>query len=707
MKRHPTSATLSRYLDGELGSFRRRRVAAHLAECPACGEEVQAWASIGDALRDAPVPALGGCTLGRVRELRAAGERRILPVPTARAPRMAMRAAAAAAVVVLAAGAVMAVRHTPELAAEGSTLLLSPAAPRAGQEVRVEYRAAGKLAGEKRLVLRARLFGSSTERTGATHTVVAELASARGAIYRGVFRLPDSVAYAALAVEDERGDRVDYNPSEWEVVVHGAGGKPLLAALDRKAEHRGEWDSGLALETAREMARLYPDSTRSWLARYAREREMLDQVRGDSLTAAYRQRFRALEAARLSAGGVAPEEMLNLANLASMLDDSVGVERWVGRLIAEAPAHPYAIGARVERARERHRGDPRATLAELERLWSEGGGAVTGLAFAGVVTARAAGDPAAVLRWAERLERTEPSWDPFVARTLSEIPSLRAEAAVRLRRQIRRLEADANESRPLGHTRADHRVMRGRARAYFLGQLGRSLLAAGHTASALDTLSHAVEAGWNLEIFRTIADTRLALGDTAGALPLLARVAADPSTPATFTDSVRARTGRHFAALRWPAMVGEGREALDAYVWSHSESRGVRGEVHLTDLEGRRSRFRTAGDGPTLVAFWSRECPPSVAQLKLLDRVAGELRTRGVRVLAITDEPSPAPLRQYLRDAGYSFPVFLDTDGDAARGFDNRATPRYFVLDARGRIRFDNYAPDDVIRQAVALRGRR
>jgi thiol-disulfide isomerase/thioredoxin len=170
---------------------------------------------------------------------------------------------------------------------------------------------------------------------------------------------------------------------------------------------------------------------------------------------------------------------------------------------------------------------------------------------------------------------------------------------------------------------------------------------------------------------------------------------------------VRSRTGRHFNARRWPALVQAGRGELDAYVWSDSENRGVRGEVHLTDLQGRRSSFVSASDAPTLIAFWSRSCPPSVEQLKRLDTLAAQLKAQGVRVFAVTGDSSTAEVGRYVRDAGYSFPVFLDVDGDAARGFDNRATPRYYVLDALGRIRFDNHAPDDVIRQVAALRAAR
>ena len=706
MINHPSSATLSRYLDGDLGAFRRRRVASHLARCAECGEKVQDWRGIGVALRSAPLPPLPASTFQQVSERRAAGERVILPTARPGTRGRTLRAAAAAAAVLLAVGAGAILRRPPELAAEASTLVLSPAAPRAGEEVRVHYHATGKLAGEQRLVLRARVFGPGGGRLGTRHAVLANLVREGRGSYRGSFRLSDSVAYAVLAVEDARGERVDYDPARWDVVRHGADGRPLASALERRIEYRSEWASSLALETAREMTRIYPDSTASWLARYYHEDAAADRTRGDSIKAEFRTRFAALERRR-QAAPVPAEEMARLASFASALDDSAAAERWSGRLLRDAPAHPAAVMHRAYVTRAANRGNARATLTALEQLWTEAAGSTPELALAGFMTARPTGDAATILRWAERLERADPAWDPMVARALSEIPRLRAEAAARLRRQIRWLDGGAEQLRPIGHTRTDYDLVRSRARAYFLGQLGRSLLDGGQVPAGLDTLARAVDAGWNMDLFRIIANTKLAIGDTAGALPVFARIAVDPATTPAFSDSVKARVGSRFQRGEWASLRKAAREELDEYVWSQAVNRGVRGGVRLVDIAGRPYLFRGRGDAPTLVAFWSPDCQPSVEQLRQLDELSRRLGSQGVRVLAVTDGASGKTVQRFMAEKGYSFPVFLDVDGDAARAFDNRATPRYLVLDSGGRIRFDSYGPDDVVRQVAALRGSR
>jgi anti-sigma factor RsiW len=47
---HPDAVTLARWLDGELPGRQAGTLAAHLAACPACRAEVEAWQAIDTAL---------------------------------------------------------------------------------------------------------------------------------------------------------------------------------------------------------------------------------------------------------------------------------------------------------------------------------------------------------------------------------------------------------------------------------------------------------------------------------------------------------------------------------------------------------------------------------------------------------------------------------------------------------------------------------
>ncbi len=94
-------------------------------------------------------------------------------------------------------------------------------------------------------------------------------------------------------------------------------------------------------------------------------------------------------------------------------------------------------------------------------------------------------------------------------------------------------------------------------------------------------------------------------------------------------------------------------------------------------------------------------------QLGDLERVARALRERGVRVVTIAYDTPNAEFRAFVAENGLTFPIYLDTDRAAQRALQNQGTPTYLVLDPRGRIRFDTYSPDHLLRQAEVLRADR
>ncbi len=700
---HPRFVTLSRFEEGSLSPSRRRRIAAHLAGCIRCRAIVGDLRRMREHTRTLPVPSLSGDTWESVVRRRAAGDRVILPIaepsPTrpSRRATPAIAAAAIAAVLALA----TALLPTTELEAEASELQLSPERPRAGEEILVTYRATAKLDGSDRLVLRAQLSGPSRALLP-RYGEVAVLTRTGGRTFRGSFRLPDSILFAAFAVESPDGESVDYDPVGWNLVVHGSDGRPLLAGLARELEHQEQWSADRAMGTAREMVYLYPDSLVSWWRLYGQETSRSGVAERDSVATIHRNRLPVLEG-HLVASRLTPDRMASLIFYAEALGDTTTARRWRERLIADYPDDPSAIQQRVFVISRTYREDLPARLAALEDLWTEVGSASEQLPFTAFQTAQRSGDAEMLLRWGSRLEEREPALAAMVAVTFVQAPALRDAAIVRARQQVHRFAESRSEDRPLSHTVADQQREYRKAQGFYLGQLGRLLLAQNYVAAGIDSLQKAMETVWDVDLFRTIAEIKLAQGDTLAALPVLARIAADPSTGESLADSVRARVGTYFDGERWADAVKAGREEMGAHIWDQATNRPMRGPVRLLDGDGRARELAFAGSEPVLVAFWSRYCTPSAVQLDRLQSISEDLRRRGVPVIAITDEAPSAELRAFLAENGYTFPVYHDTERTARRAFDNAATPRYLVLDTTGRIRFESYAPDDVLRQVEVL----
>lgn len=702
---HPRFTTLARLADGELDDDARARLDAHLQGCERCRGTVAALRRAGADARQAPVPAPPADALERILARRAAGERVILPTAEPAAPRPGRRLlpALAASLVLLVAAASLFLR-APELRADDSELRFLPAQPRTGATVAVEYRATAKLGGEERLVLRARYRTADEGRQNfqLPHVSVAELKKAGDRVYRGSFRLPDSVVYAAFAVEDARGAKVDASGEAWELLVHAADGRPAADALAQRRSDASERNERLAAEATRELARLYPEHPWSLAQLFWLEQAETNRAGADSVRRAHLPRMRALHGRLVETHAPSPDQMASLMGYAGALGEAAIERHWRERLLREHPASSMAVRERVFALRAAHRGDRPRILAELEKLWEETGAASPQLTFDAYQAALATGDPALTLRWAERLERSSPPMRLLVVHTLTRLPGTREEGMRRLRAELRRLAEMRPQERMLTQTVDDQRAADRLTAGRFLGNLGQALIASGRTAAGLDTLDRAAEGRWDAALFRTIADTRLATGDTAGAAPLLARIAADPSAPPAFADSARLRLGRRFRASTWQARVDSARDAMRAHVLRQTVNRGLRGRVALADAAGRPSRLETGTE--TVVAFWSRHCPPSNEQLGRFQSVSARLRSRGVRVVAVTPEEPSGELRRWLAEKELTFPVYHDVDGDAARAFENGATPRYFVLDAAGRIRSDSHGPEDAERAAAVLR---
>ncbi|HEX7049221.1 MAG TPA: redoxin domain-containing protein [Longimicrobiales bacterium] len=635
----------------------------------------------------------------------AAGERVLLPVeePRVTAPRHRRGLIAAAAVAVLIAGVV--VIDVPEAGAEKSELWITPEAPRAGATLSLRYRATTRLDDEARLVVRARYY--TADRGGPPQTVaIGELLRTDGAWFEGSAKLPDSAVYAVLAIEDPDADFVDTNAERWQVLVHGDDGRPLFDALFARMGDVRMRNTRLADEITRSMVALYPERPGAWYFRYGEATLDIPRDAVDSVRAEFRPQLERLAgAARMAAVG--PDHLWYLIMFARAMGEREIADHWRDELMERYPTERPALQQAVFRAAESHSGDLDGYLATLDSIWRSAPDEAIQAAASGWQAAQRLGRPELLLRWSERIEAFRPAWAPHNGLLLVRYPETRAEGMDRLRKGIAALDAPGDD-RPLGSSAAEYEATRRRTAGLYLAALGRALLEAGRPRAALDTLDRALETGWNPELFRAVADARLALGDTAGALRAFARFVADPTTSAAFADSLRARLGAAAAldGADWQAAVAAARDELRRELLGASLNRApLRSRLRLQEPAGAAHEVRLDEGQITVVAFWSRYCPPSFRQLDELDDIADRLTRHGVRFIGITDEEDAAAVAALFEREGLSFPTYLDPERDARNAFDNRSTPSYAVLDTNGRIRFTGHTAADIVRQVAVLGG--
>lgn len=716
--RHPDLETLTRFLE-RARDGRRDRLSAHLQKCPRCRESLAFLKKLQEVEKRGPGIEPSEDLLARILADRSSGARVILPTeevaPVSRRKGHLAALATAAALVALAL-----ISRLPSASARdvGGELVLDPAHPTRGATIHAVYRPGMMLQGRDRLVLRARYRSPGdpihyeTVPDVPTHTV--SRLERKGDSYTATFELPDSVVYAAFAVEDQSADVVDnrYGRS-WELLVSRPDGSPLLEALDQRMRDLMGRDEEEGLSTARRMEREYPRDPRAlnWVMAFHRWLG-LDGV--DSVRARDLARLRDFDRRLESQPAVSDADLGWMAWNASFLGSPLSA-KWRSRLMREAPNNTFAVQWRLLDIMQglRQSRDTAAVLDSLDRLLTRAPpDRLEDVATYGYMIAARTHRAELIRTWVDRLLDASPTpiarryrYGQYAARLLT-VPSLREEGMHRLRTALAWLARPLPEERRLGETNSEMRRRLDGERRGVLANLGRALIDQGNQQGGLDTLALAVETGWDPYIFMTAARERLAAGDTAGALDMDALIAVDPRSDSSFLASFEPMAvARQIDASVWRALRDNARRRFVRSMLDESVNRSLP-TVHLLNEKGQRSELASLVEGHVaVVILWSRFCLPTTLQLPRVDAIASRLGRQGVRVISIVEEPPSAEFASFLRQHDLSFSVYHDVDGEAVRALNQWRVPSFYVLDERGEVRFDRaWSVGQVLPQVEALR---
>lgn len=721
---HPRFKTLSRYASRTLGHKSGIRVARHLADCTSCRQTVSQLRRLSEVAEQLPDPEVPNRAWEEIVSRRERGERVILP--TVDPEPLSVRSSPgrylviAASAVLLVYGGLMLFRPVPEAEALKSELRFQLSDSQKPVRIEVEYRAGPALAGESRLNLRARhrtpLSGESNE--GPVQRTVATLVRESDGIFRGSFQLPESVVYSSFAVEDLDGNGVDHNGRLlWELLSRLSDGRPSYDALDQKKNDLLGRNWELAFETAREMTSLYPGRPGAWAELMRFQRRLLGDAAAESLMAEHRARLQEFHQELNSRPKLPADPVLGLLSYALNAGDRDAWRHWDARFQREFPDHPWTVFRReneLSRAYSEEVDGAAGYLAAMEPLWekiSDQNSSVHGsIIWNALHHAQQTSNPEAFLRWVERYRSHGPvtpegMW--YIATQTDRWPELRDTKLRMLREALRLLEAVPGSYRALENG-VERQRQENRDRAlHILAELGVTLVAAGDTTAGMDTLALAASQGWNVQVFRTLAEMQFAIGDTAAALQSMARIASDPFSPSSVVDSARRRGGRHFEPATWETLVDAGSVEMAQRILSRSVPRSLRAEVHLQDRQGRfRTLEELRGRDATVVLFWSRWCGPAVEAIPDIEWLHGWLQERGVPLVTVVDEVWSDDLDRFIAGREISFPIYHDYEGEAKTAFNKFSTPEYYVLDRSGKIAVaesGNEAVQRIAREVIAL----
>lgn len=687
----------------------------HLETCERCRTEVRALRELRSKVSDIGPSHPSEALLERIRHRIANNEPVVLPIADP-SPQASWQVAASIAAVIVICALVWAL--WPKQTVRGSTLYgelrFTPSHLVTGKRIEVEYRAGSILSGVDRVVLRARFRTMSDQpyAYATKQTVAAELAPDVRGVFRGTFTVPDSVIYAAFALENKEGTRIDHNDWRlWDLLRETQAGKPTFDALEQQANDLFGRSLEEALRVIQKTAVLYPELPQSWGSVAAYERFMLGKPHDDSTMASHLARLFRFDDEFRKLPKVPYDEMEGIRTYAVQVEDS-GAPRvreirryWLKR---EEGDTSRTIRARIMRGfalSDSARVAPAKFLPALDSLWKADGRVLSFLPQNAWVFSRNAGNDRATLLWTDRLAAFMPGLATYYYGELLKTPSLRDSALIRLRARLPSLYSQQDSLRPLELSVEEQARADARTASEILKSIGTALVAAGKAREGLDTLDLAARDVWDANLFRQIAEVRLAAGDTSGSLPLFAFAAADPGSTRAFADSVLARVRSSAQRARWPALMDSASREMRKRVLREAISRAYDSTARVINSSGRPVALGELARGKVVVfTFWSRYCGPSrQQQIPALDRLSTALARYGVTLVPIGEEPPSPDLSEFFQKQKVTAPLYYDRWREAGRAFSQWGTPQYDIVDSEGRIRFARTSQAKVLAQAAAL----
>ena len=107
------------------------------------------------------------------------------------------------------------------------------------------------------------------------------------------------------------------------------------------------------------------------------------------------------------------------------------------------------------------------------------------------------------------------------------------------------------------------------------------------------------------------------------------------------------------------------------------------------DAEGKAVKRSDMQGTPVVLNFWASWCPPCKSEMPDFDAVYQELGGEvQFMMVDLTDggRETAETGAAYIKEQGYTFPVFFDTDGEAARAYAVRSIPTTMFIDKDGYI---------------------
>jgi cytochrome c biogenesis protein CcmG/thiol:disulfide interchange protein DsbE len=117
----------------------------------------------------------------------------------------------------------------------------------------------------------------------------------------------------------------------------------------------------------------------------------------------------------------------------------------------------------------------------------------------------------------------------------------------------------------------------------------------------------------------------------------------------------------------------------------------------LRSLDGPELKLEELRGQVVLLDFWATWCEPCKLSLPFYAALDGDLRSRGLAVVAVSTDENDADVRDYLQRSPFPFTIARDARGVVAESMGVQMIPTTLLLDRKGsvRLRKQGFSPGD------------
>jgi cytochrome c biogenesis protein CcmG, thiol:disulfide interchange protein DsbE len=110
-------------------------------------------------------------------------------------------------------------------------------------------------------------------------------------------------------------------------------------------------------------------------------------------------------------------------------------------------------------------------------------------------------------------------------------------------------------------------------------------------------------------------------------------------------------------------------------------------DIFLPTLDGGMFRLSQQYGKPVIVNFWATWCPPCRAELPAFEEVYKNHRSDGLMIVGVDIAEPQDVVTQFVADMGLTFPIALDSDGEALALYRVQGFPTTLFVGRDGTIR--------------------